>query len=89
MSNFFEKLKTYFEETPHDKVLDDWNKTEVLNDGGPTVEEFIANSHLCYSYFCESEDHQFTSFNKNNLNPNFSSGFFLLINKINHGKCFF
>jgi hypothetical protein len=42
--NFYEKLKEYFEKTPREKVLEDWNKSAHLNNVGPTVDEFIENS---------------------------------------------
>jgi hypothetical protein len=43
-SNFYEKLKEYFENTPREKVLEDWNKSAHLDNVGPTVDEFIENS---------------------------------------------
>jgi hypothetical protein len=43
--NFYEKLKEYFENTPREKVLEDWNKSAHLNNVGPTVDEFIENSN--------------------------------------------
>jgi hypothetical protein len=42
--NFYEKLKEYFENTPREKVLEDWNKSAHLDNVGPTVDEFIENS---------------------------------------------
>jgi hypothetical protein len=42
--NFYEKLKEYFETTPREKVLEDWNKSAHLDKVGPTVDEFIENS---------------------------------------------
>jgi hypothetical protein len=44
-SNFYEKLKEYFENTPREKVLEDWNKSAHLDNVGPTVEEFVKNSN--------------------------------------------
>jgi hypothetical protein len=43
--NFYEKLKEYFENTPREKVLEDWNKSAHLDNVGPTVDEFIENSN--------------------------------------------
>ena len=43
MENFVEKLKKYFEETPREKVLEDWEKTKELDKIGVTVEEFLQN----------------------------------------------
>lgn len=34
MENFAEKLKKYFEETPREKVLEDWEKTKNLDNVG-------------------------------------------------------
>jgi hypothetical protein len=42
--NFYEKLKEYFENTPREKVLEDWNKSAHLDNVGPTIDEFIENS---------------------------------------------
>jgi hypothetical protein len=43
--NFYEKLKEYFETTPREKVLEDWNKSAEFDKVGPTVDEFIENSN--------------------------------------------
>jgi hypothetical protein len=43
--NFYEKLKEYFENTPREKVLEDWNKSAEFDKVGPTVDEFIENSN--------------------------------------------
>ena len=38
--NLFEKLKLYFENTPHDKILEDWKKSKGYDNIGITVTEF-------------------------------------------------
>jgi hypothetical protein len=45
MRNFVEELKNYFEETPREKVLEDWEKTKECDNIGVTVEEFIQNTN--------------------------------------------
>lgn len=45
MENFAEKLKKYFEETPREKVLEDWEKTKECDNVGITVEEFLQNTN--------------------------------------------
>jgi hypothetical protein len=40
-NNFYEELKHYFETTPREKVLKDWNESVELDKIGPTVEEFL------------------------------------------------
>jgi hypothetical protein len=40
-NNFYEELKHYFETTPREKVLEDWNKSAEFDKIGPTVEEFL------------------------------------------------
>ena len=45
MENFVEKLKKYFEETPREKVLEDWEKTKEWDNVGITVEEFLKNTN--------------------------------------------
>ena len=43
--NFYEKLKEYFENTPREKVLADWNKSAEFDKVGPTIDNFIENSN--------------------------------------------
>jgi hypothetical protein len=43
--NFYEKLKEYFNTTPREKVLEDWNKSADFDKVGPTLYEFIENSN--------------------------------------------
>jgi hypothetical protein len=40
-NNFYEELKHYFETTPREKVLKDWDESAELDKIGPTVEEFL------------------------------------------------
>lgn len=61
-NNFFEDLEKYFETTPREKVLQDWAKSEKLDEVGPTVEEFLTHTskdpvieQLCCQ-FCGTED---------------------------------
>jgi hypothetical protein len=39
--DFYKKLVEYFENTPREKVLEDWAKTEEFDEIGPTVDEFL------------------------------------------------
>lgn len=43
MDNFVEELKKYFQETPREKVLSDWEKSKKSDEVGPTVDEFLKN----------------------------------------------
>lgn len=43
-NNFYEKLKQYFEETPREKVLEDWAKSAEFDKVGPTVDDFLNNT---------------------------------------------
>ena len=43
-SNFYEDLKKHFENTPKDKLLEEWEKSAESDKVGPTVEEFLNNS---------------------------------------------
>ena len=45
MGNLVENLKKYFEETPKEKQLADWDSLKHLDNVGPTVEEFLQNTH--------------------------------------------
>jgi hypothetical protein len=44
-NNFYEKLKQYFEETPREKILEDWAKSAEFNKVGPTVDDFLNNTN--------------------------------------------
>ena len=44
MGNLVENLKKYFEETPKEKQLADWESLKRLDNVGPTVEEFLRNA---------------------------------------------
>jgi hypothetical protein len=44
-SNFYEKLKQYFEETPREKILEDWAKSAEFDNVGPTVDDFLNNTN--------------------------------------------
>lgn len=41
METLTEKLKEYFNNTPKEKVLEDWEKSKEWDDVGITVDEFI------------------------------------------------
>jgi hypothetical protein len=43
-NNFYEALKHYFDTTPKDKVLEDWDKSAEHDKIGVTVEEFLDNT---------------------------------------------
>ena len=47
-NNFYEELKKYFEVTPREKILEDWNKSSEFDNIGPTVEEFLNNTKEKY-----------------------------------------
>jgi hypothetical protein len=41
-----DQLKKYFEETPKEKVLEDWAKSESFDEVGPTMDEFLLAHNL-------------------------------------------
>jgi hypothetical protein len=45
MDNFFEELKKYFQETPREKVLEDWAKSKEFDNVGITIDEFLKNTN--------------------------------------------
>jgi hypothetical protein len=47
--SFSEKLKQYFEETPREKILEDWAKSAEFDNVGPTVDDFLNNTKKMYS----------------------------------------
>lgn len=44
MENFVDRLKKYFDETPREKVLEDWKKTKEWDKVGPTFDDFMDNN---------------------------------------------
>jgi hypothetical protein len=43
--DLYDKLKKYFDETPKEQVLKDWEETEIYdNVDSPTVEQFLLHS---------------------------------------------
>ena len=40
-NNFLEGLEKYFKETPQEKILEDWKKSESMDNVGITVDEFL------------------------------------------------
>jgi hypothetical protein len=42
--SFSEKLKQYFEDTPREKILEDWAKSAECDKVGPTVDDFLNNT---------------------------------------------
>lgn len=49
MNDFIEDLKKYFENTPREKVLEDWDKTESFDNIGPSMDELINHTNKIYN----------------------------------------
>lgn len=79
MSNFYEQLKQYFENTPQNQVLEDWAKSKEFDNIGPSVEEFITYSQQYNTYTNNSNNWCKQNINEQ-LSPNFTSGFFINTN---------
>jgi len=76
MNNFLEQLKKYFEDTPQDKVLADWEKSAKFDEIGPTVDEFLNNTQQ-YTHIVTEEPLGVCFVSNNEFNPNLTSGFFI------------
>lgn len=81
MNNFFEELKKYFEVTPREQVLEDWDKSAEFDKVGPTVEDFLYNTKQYYQINSE-EPLEVCLAGINDYNPKFTSGFFMSIKNI-------
>jgi hypothetical protein len=46
-TNFYEELKKYFDETPQEKIQEDWGKSKHLDNVGPTVNDFMQQYCKC------------------------------------------
>jgi hypothetical protein len=44
-NNFFESLKKYFKTTPHEEVMDSWERSKHFDKIGPTVDELLDNTN--------------------------------------------
>jgi hypothetical protein len=67
MDNFLEELKKYFKETPKDKILEDWSKSEEFDNVGPTVEEFLGDDWVNIEYVGEDYEMEGVIFKKGTL----------------------
>ncbi len=86
-NDFYEELKAYFENTAQDKVMTDWAATEEYDSMGPTVDEFLFYSQKYYKVHLEDLHDIGIHFIENNLNPEFTSGFFNYKNLSNAKSC--
>ncbi len=43
MENIYKELEQYFKNTPREKILSDWNKSESFDKIGPTVDEYFSS----------------------------------------------
>ncbi len=77
MSNFFDDLMKYLQETPREKVLEDWAKSEAFDSVGPTFKEFLDNTHYYHITSQDPPKQTVTSLN-NDLSPKFPSGFLFI-----------
>ena len=73
MNNFFNELKNYFETTSQEKILTDWAKSEHFDQIGPSIDDFLSNSQYYHVFSKEP----INGFSQNNLNPKYTSGFFI------------
>lgn len=74
-NDFFEELKKYFENTPREKVLEDWAKTEELDEIGPTIEEFLQSSFIYGHGLIDDPLLNKLNLLDNFVSPKYSSGF--------------
>lgn len=44
--NFYEELEKYFATTPHEKVMEDWEKSKKFDEVGPSVDEFLLEAEI-------------------------------------------
>lgn len=76
-TNFLEELKKYFNSTPAEKVLSEWNKSKEYDAVGPTMDEFLSHTQWHYKLCLPDSG---TEYNINlNKKPDFF-GFFSLTN---------
>ena len=74
-NDFFEDLQKYFENTPRTQVMEDWSKSEKLDEVGPTVEEFLNHTKRIHHVHLKDPASNNMNFKNINTNPEFTSGF--------------
>jgi hypothetical protein len=78
MNNFFEELKSYFEQNDQNTILSDWEKSKEYDKIGPSMKDFLGHTQrqsIVYTNHSIILDNQ--NFNYNLLNLKYSSGFFM------------
>jgi hypothetical protein len=50
MENFMNELEKYFEETPREKIFEDWEKSKEFDNIGIAADEFLQNTINNYPY---------------------------------------
>jgi hypothetical protein len=78
MSTLLEDLKKYFSETPQEKIISDWAKSEKYDEVGPAVDQFIEFSKKYYTVeYPDANNINQVQITNNINNPKFNpSGFF-------------
>lgn len=76
MSDILEELKKYFQETSHEKIISDWEKSEKYDAIGPPIMSFIDKTNFFYRI---QEEKFKENILKSLKNPNYSD-FCVLIN---------
>lgn len=76
MNNFLDDLKLYFKNTPRNKVLEDWAKTESFDQVGISMDDFLSQTYLEYNINTEIPLIECNVL-IHGYSPEFSSGFFL------------
>lgn len=74
MGNLLENLKRYFETTPREEVLEDWEKTKAYDAVGITVSELLCSWYEFTLPKCNGKENKRIS---NVYYPKNSSGFFM------------
>lgn len=79
MSTLLEDLKKYFKETPQEKIISDWAKSEKYDEVGPPINEFIEISKKYYAVECNGANNiNYVQITNIINNPKFNTSGFLL-----------
>lgn len=76
--DILDQLKKYIEETPREKVLQDWEEMKIYDEVGPTFEDFFDQQQQYHKVKEVTKPIEVSHFsNYDNLSPEFSSGFLI------------
>jgi len=76
MNKLLESLNKYFSANSEEQIMKDWEETKQSDLIGPEIEDFLIKSEIIH-YRLVNPEQSLNNFINENINPKFTSGFFL------------